>query len=282
MVGFSRAADRTFLHIPEMRISLDAGHCRGRQTEHVFVTHTHMDHVKDISYMCKKENVVVHCPTSAIDNLRAYIHAEFVLDWQAPVDLDAMPFTLTPHLGDETFPIAKGNYVVRTFECFHKVPCLGYAFGEKRKRLKKEYASVAGKELGKLRKEGVQIDEEYVIPLFAYVGDTSTIVFEKTPWLFEYPVIITECTFLYDDGKEKGVDLKEKAAKDGHTHWDSLQPIILAHPETTFMLIHFSLRYSEQDVYNFFNGLINRDVEPLNLDNVVLFLGDHTEGRRDK
>lgn len=35
IVGFSRAADRTFFHIPDMKISLDAGHCRGRQPDTV-------------------------------------------------------------------------------------------------------------------------------------------------------------------------------------------------------------------------------------------------------
>ena len=83
--------------------------------------------------------------------------------------------------------------------------------------MKKEYTGTPGKELGKLRKEGVQIDEEYNIPLFVYCGDTSASVFEQTPWLFDYPVIITECTFLYPDSDE--VDLLEKAEKDGHTHW---------------------------------------------------------------
>ena len=35
IVGFSRAADRTFFHVPEMKIALDAGGCRGRQPDTV-------------------------------------------------------------------------------------------------------------------------------------------------------------------------------------------------------------------------------------------------------
>jgi ribonuclease Z len=49
--GYSRAADRTFFHLPEMRMSLDAGGCRGRQPDFVFVTHAHNDHSMDVWYM---------------------------------------------------------------------------------------------------------------------------------------------------------------------------------------------------------------------------------------
>src|SRR5690606_14346440 len=112
------------------------------------------------------------------------------------------------------------HFKAKVFQCFHKVPCIGYAFSERKKKLKQEYVGLPGKELGKLRKDGVQIDEEINRPLFAYVGDTNTTVFEENPWLFDYPVIITECTFLYDE--EGGDDLVDKAAKDGHTHWEVL------------------------------------------------------------
>jgi len=280
MVGYSRAADRTFLHIPELKISLDAGHCRGRQTDHVFVTHTHMDHVKDIAYMCKKDGATIHCPRQSETRIANYVRSEFELDWNCTVDLSTMNFKISPHDPGESFEFGKGTHVAKTFQCFHKVPCIGYAFEEKKKRLKQEFVGLAGKELGRLRKEGVQIEEEANRLLFAYVGDTNTTVFTENPWLFNYPVIITECTFLYDE--DEGDNLLEKAEKDGHTHWEALAPVVLSHPETVFVLIHFSLRYSEQDIYAFFDKLIKRDTEPLNLANIVVFVGDHTEGRKDK
>jgi ribonuclease Z len=51
MCGFSRAADRTFFHLPELRMSLDAGGCRGRQPDFVFITHAHNDHSMDVWYI---------------------------------------------------------------------------------------------------------------------------------------------------------------------------------------------------------------------------------------
>jgi ribonuclease Z len=82
-------------------------------------------------------------------------------------------------------------------------------------------------------------------PLFAYLGDTRISVFERNPWLFDYPVVITECTFLDDD------QLK-RAAQVGHTVWNQLAPVVAAHPNTLFVLIHFSLRHSDREVLDFF------------------------------
>lgn len=93
-------------------------------------------------------------------------------------------------------------------------------------------------------------------PLFAFLGDTHVSVFEDNPWLFAYPVIITECTYL-DDAE------LERADRVGHTVWSRLKPVVEAHPDTLFVLTHFSLRHSDQDVLDFF-----RDERP---DNVLLW-----------
>lgn len=47
LTGYSRANDKTFFHIPELRCALDAGLAKGRQTESVLLTHTDLDHSKD-------------------------------------------------------------------------------------------------------------------------------------------------------------------------------------------------------------------------------------------
>lgn len=53
MVGYSRAADRTFFYIPELKLGLDAGGCRGRQPDYTFITHTHIDHSIDSWYIAR-------------------------------------------------------------------------------------------------------------------------------------------------------------------------------------------------------------------------------------
>lgn len=39
----------------------------------------------------------------------------------------------------------------------------------------------------------------------------------------------------------------------GHTHYAQLHPWILAFPATTFICVHWSLRYGREDILEFFN-----------------------------
>lgn len=124
-------------------------------------------------------------------------------------------------------------------------------------------------------------------------GDTHVDVFAKNPQIFDYPEIIVECTFFHN---EKGI--QERANRDGHIHWDSLRPsmihsielpidvnderwvrfslvVVLDHPKNRFILIHWSLRYKEQEIYDFFHKL--DDYETVSK-NIVLFVNDTTGG----
>jgi ribonuclease Z len=95
------------------------------------------------------------------------------------------------------------------------------------------------------RTAGEPVDREVDRPLFAYVGDTHVSALEDADWLGGVPVVITECTFL--DDAEAG-----RADRVGHTLWSRLRPVVEAHPATTFVLIHFSLRHSDADIVEFF------------------------------
>ncbi|WP_344845154.1 hypothetical protein [Nonomuraea dietziae] len=71
--------------------------------------------------------------------------------------------------------------------------------------------------MARKRQEGIDVDVAIRRPLFAFLGDTHVSVFERNPWLFDYPVIITECTFLEDTELER-------ANRVGHTVWSQLRP----------------------------------------------------------
>ena len=78
--------------------------------------------------------------------------------------------------------------------------------------------------------------------IFAYLTNSTTSIF-KNEEFFEYKYIFTECTFLDD------VDCCDFK----HTCWKDLEPIIKLHPNNMFLLIHFSMRYSEDIIKSFFN-----------------------------
>jgi len=271
--GYSRANDKTFFHLPELGCCIDAGLCEGRSVDTVFLTHTHHDHSYDIDYLATaRPGRVVYAPSESIEYLERYIRNKGELNFHAPYDPALAPnYTLRGVLGGDTFSFGRRDEVqVRVVRCLHKIPCVGYCFADRQTRFVPEidarrvelFAAGQQQEFGRWvagqRKAGVTVQEEYFAPRFAFIGDTSPELFAGEPWLFDYPVIITECTFL-DDSE------RERANSAGHTLWSDLRPIIEAHPQHTFVLIHFSLRHSDREVIEFFARPEN------SFDNVVLW-----------
>lgn len=259
LTGYSRANDKTFFHIPQLRCSLDAGLCEGRQVDTVFLTHTHHDHSKDLDYLASKASGTdIYLPAEAVPYVDSFLRASAELNHGAGYDPAlAGGHRLHGVRRDDEFAFGRRGHHVRVVQCEHKVPCVGYAFSERGKALRPEYEELRrtlvregqGKEFGQImarkRKEGIDVEQETRRPLFAFLGDTHVSVFEQNPWLFTYPVLITECTFL-DDAE------LDRADRVGHTVWSRLKPVIEAHPETLFVLTHFSLRHSDREVLAFF------------------------------
>jgi ribonuclease Z len=260
VTGYSRSNDKTFFHLPELRCCIDGGLCEGRRVDTVFLTHTHHDHAADLEYLAGKETGVdVYAPAAAVGSIEAYVRAKRELNHVAPYE-PALAAPCRLHgvrAGDAIEFGRQGQYRARVAPCVHKVPCVGYAFSEVRRRLtpgleqlKAEMVGQGkgaefGRRMAGLRKAGEQVEEQYEVPLFAVMGNTHASVFDQALWLFGYPVIFTECTFLHDGERER-------ADRAGHTVWAALRPVVEAHPGTLFVLTHFSLRHSDREVVAFF------------------------------
>lgn len=267
LTGYSRSNDKTFFHVPELRCGLDAGLAEGWQPETVLVTHAHADHAADLAYLAARAGGVdIHMPAAAVPAARAFIRASFEFNNGTPFD-PALAEGMRLHGmsdGDEFAVGRRGSHTVRVVACHHKVPCVGYCFSTHRRSLLPEFEALRptlppaefGKLLAGKRAAGEEVDREVRVPQFAFLGDTHPRVFDDNPWLFEYPVIITECTFLDDEQTER-------AERVGHTLWSRLRPIVEAHPGNHFVLTHFSLRHSDADVVAFF--------DKVNLPNVTVW-----------
>ncbi len=275
LTGYSRANDKTFFHIPELRCCIDAGLCEGRQPDTILLTHTHHDHSSDIEFMVgKSTGVDLYVPGAAAPYVERHVRALRELNHCAAFDPSlASEMRMHPVGGDDTLALGKrGAYQVRVVECIHKVPCVGYCFSERQARLVPELArtqaemlaaneaAAFGRLVAQRRQQGLAVYEDHLRPRFAFLGDTHARVFEQNPWLFDYPVLVTECTYL-DDAEE------ERANRVGHTVWKQLRPHIAAHPEVTFVLTHFSLRHSDREVIDFFEAELRRE----RLENVVVW-----------
>ncbi len=207
MSGYSRSNDKTFFHLPELRAGIDCGLVEGWQPDAVFLTHTHMDHSKDLDYVAVKETGVdIYLPAAAVPYAEGYIQATSSLNHNAAYDPSLAPAArLHGVRGGDEFALGKrGAHRVRVVDCEHKVPCVGFGFSSVKRAIKPEFEALKadGRLLAAKRREGVEIDHEVVTPLFAFLGDTRPDVFAREPWLLEHPVVVTECTFLHDDQLE--------------------------------------------------------------------------------
>lgn len=136
------------------------------------------------------------------------------------------------------------------FACDHNVPSVGYLFQRTTHRLSPEYTSLPPAELKTLRQSGTNITTPHTTPLFAFLGDgTASTLAASPPWLeAKIPMVITECSFLYERHRAQAVKTK-------HTIWADLEPVVRKWPDTTFVLTHFSLRYGDGEVRKFFSEM---------------------------
>ena len=126
MVGYSRSRDKTFFSIPQLKICLDAGYCRGRLGDHIFLTHGHADHSYDLHYMATHQfNCAIHCPHEIVDHISNYCKSfvEFSGNKQLPEKPNwnftingCKPGTIIP------FNVAKGDKPPKPYkQALHEV-----------------------------------------------------------------------------------------------------------------------------------------------------------------
>ncbi|CAG8550214.1 11214_t:CDS:1 [Paraglomus brasilianum] len=247
LFGTSRAAGATAFYVPELDFLFDAGHkVHSSHPSHIFITHTHSDHCLDLTHHVSKYRPPnVYIPAESHDFVVDYVKAAQALtEYNRNGPKNAHTHGVSP--GDTV--TINNNYELYVTEMDHSVPCVGYVVYSKRKKLKKSLQHLSGKEIGALKRDDplVEVMEPYTMPLFAFIGDTTIKPFEQYKDLFaNVPVVITECTFLHDSHEEN-------ADKTKHTSWTALSPFIREMKTTLFVLIHFSYRYNDREIREFF------------------------------
>eukprot|EP00026_Physarum_polycephalum_P017099 Phypoly_transcript_18198.p1 GENE.Phypoly_transcript_18198~~Phypoly_transcript_18198.p1 ORF type:complete len:253 (+),score=21.57 Phypoly_transcript_18198:95-760(+) len=208
-----------------------------------------MDHAQSLPcILSRRGHVEYYAPVELTKFAKNYIHASHQMNdcGDEPNYPRDYSFTsVSPNVKYDINPTGKKTYTMRVIPCIHPVPCVGYCFWEPRTKLKEEYKSLDGKKIGELRKSGVEVSEMVELPMFVFMGDTAAKVFDTNPQLFSFPVILIECTILQED-------VPHEAEEKGHTSWNDLKPYVVANPQTTFVIIHFSLRYSNEEIHSFF------------------------------
>ena len=244
--GYSRAGERSCFQIPAISLMFDAGVRTVNTPNHIFITHCHSDHFFDLpiilSGIWKSTNIYSPVNENIVDN---FIRSSFML-------LNNGNTRVPPYIINKVVPNQKirftenkRNYMIEVFKCYHRVPTAGYGLSEIKKKLKPEYIGKSSHEIVELKKQKVEICHNVEQYIFAYLTDTTHRVFNNEN-IFKYSTIMVECTILEEDDKES-------AKKHMHIYWGDLLPIVKSHPENHFILIHISVRYSQEEIVDFFS-----------------------------
>ena len=244
--GSSISAIRTGLRIPQLGIFLDAGIHFKTIPQLILITHTHIDHIRELPFLLpnKNTNIKVVVPKQSAPFVKKYINSIHEVSLNIPnfvfnkYDLiEANPFQVIDLK-------LKSNYIrIETYPMHHGIPCFGYGIYQLRNKLKKEFVGKTGKEIAELKKSGVEITNIQPFPLLFFSGDTDKTILHTLPY-HKFKYFIIECTFLLQQDKKQ---LKTKR----HLHYDDLIPYFEKFINTTFILIHFSKKYNKDDLDDF-------------------------------
>ncbi|XP_062009339.1 tRNase Z TRZ2, chloroplastic [Rosa rugosa] len=243
--GVSVGGHETCIIIPEFKCALDIGRCPSRAIHQnsLFITHAHLDHIGGLPmyvasrglYNLKPPTVFVPpCIKEDVEKLmdihRSMGHVELELELVA---LDV----------GETYEL-RNNLVVRPFRTQHAIPSQGYVIYSVRKKLKKQYMHLKGKQIEKLKKSGTEITDTILSPEVAFTGDTTSeyMLDPRNADALRAKILITEATFL-----DEGFSI-EDARQHGHTHINEIIENAQWIRNKAILLTHFSSRYHLEDI----------------------------------
>jgi ribonuclease Z len=240
--GRSRAGHETYFRIKELGIALDIGRCPDLivSMSHVFITHAHLDHAAGIPFYGGQRHL------QQLDGGTIYVPAEAADDFR---ELMAVQRKLTGSMLDvaitgvginEEIAINR-RLLVRGHAATHRVAARAYELIERRHHLREAFAGATGPQIAELRREGVEIDEEYRRPILFYTGDTDRGILESCDALYRAEVLLIECSFV-EDGDQ------HRAAMYRHLHVDDLAEFASRFENEMIVLTHFSRRYDNEEI----------------------------------
>jgi len=241
--GFSRGGLRTGFMLLPNNIFLDAGVPCPIKPNIILITHGHQDHIDCLyNHLLDNDEVVqVIGAQTLINNLDDYLSACRSLNTGYKVKFDK--WDRKPISDNLIINTNNTKYYIETINLDHGVECLGYGLSELRNKLKEMYKDLPGQEIAQLKKNKVEITEEIHFPVLFFCGDMNYTSLTKLPFN-SYPYFIIECTFF-------DADHYTEARVKKHLHINDLVIFFTEHPNTKFILIHFSCRYTKSQLKEF-------------------------------
>jgi ribonuclease Z len=261
--GLSLSGIRTAFYLPKLQAAFDvaSGLPFILKAKKFFVTHGHLDHASGIPYIISQKAMrhepcpVFYMPPSLIDPL------SLVIETWGKIEGHSYSYDFQPAKEGQEISIHASACVV-PFRTVHRVDSLGYAYLEKKKKLKSEYAHLDQKTLRDLGSQ-TEINEIHITWKWAFTGDTQIEFLDLSPAVRKSEILFLEAT--YWDKKKTIAQAKEW----GHTHLDEIIHRLHEIESQHIVLIHASSRYSSAQL----NTLLDQKVPAEHRHRISFFLG---------
>lgn len=243
ILGASRSAIRTGFYIKELDICLDAGLLFEKKPKNILITHGHIDHINNLYSLLldNKHKPNIFLPSSSINLVRTFLNS-----------IHSVTLNKKSYFNKYQFIDIEDNYNQYIekrlkFTCYqldHRIDCLAYGLTFIDSKLNPIYKDLDKEQLIKIKNEGKELSIKNEKHFLLFCGDMSNESLKTLPFN-KYKYIFIECTFLDDTHYYLSYDKK-------HLHWNDLQPYIELNKESNFYLMHFSKRYDENYIREFF------------------------------
>ena len=231
----------TCIEVPSWKLCFDIGRCPPTAVacSRVLFSHAHVDHMAGVIHHCAQRSLTGRPPPeywvpeesheaflAMMDAWRTLAHSELACTVRAVKPGDRIPLTK--------------DREVHVFRAIHRIPCVGYALVERRKKLKPEYAALPGPEIAAARARGEEITDVKESIAAAFCGDTTIDVIDREELVRKARLLVLEVTFL-----DEGVS-PDKARKNGHVHLDDLVERVDVLDNEVILCTHASRRHQGQ------------------------------------
>lgn len=240
--GSSRAGVESWYRVKELGLAMDLGRCPDNLVgvPRILLTHAHVDHAAGVPYYAAQRKLqkldpgTVYVPAESLEGFRDLIAAHERLE-NTTYQLDLVG--IAP---GEVVELRK-DLAVRAHAASHPIPSNAYEFLERRNRLRPELRGLPPVEIERRRARGEIVSEPVESSILFYTGDTDRRIFETCDALFRAEVLLIECSFTWDEDRDR-------AQKYAHIHLGDLAEVADRFENKLVVLTHFSLRDSREEI----------------------------------